>query len=117
VPWQQAQRLLGLGWWLRVNGQAIYGTRPWTRHDGWTTDAARLRFTCTDDYLYAHVMLTPTGREITLLDVDVVDGCEVTLLGHAQPLGWRRVGAHLTVTLPVELSTAPVHTLRISLDA
>jgi alpha-L-fucosidase len=117
VPWQQAQRLLALGWWLRVNGQAIYGTRPWTRSDGWTADAARVRFTCTDDYLYAHVMSTPTGRTITLLDVDVADGAEVTLLGHAHRLTWCRTGAHIEVTLPVALSAAPVHTLRIELDA
>lgn len=29
IPWHQAERLLGLGWWLRTNGDAIYGTRPW----------------------------------------------------------------------------------------
>ena len=34
IPWVQAQRLLALGWWLRTNGDAIYGTRPWTRTDG-----------------------------------------------------------------------------------
>ena len=32
IPWVQAQRLLALGWWLRTNGDAIYGTRPWTPH-------------------------------------------------------------------------------------
>ena len=34
IPWVQAQRLLALGWWLRTNGAAIYGTRPWTPRRG-----------------------------------------------------------------------------------
>ena len=31
IPQEQQASLLGLGDWLRINGEAIYGSRPWTR--------------------------------------------------------------------------------------
>ncbi|MEY2446725.1 MAG: alpha-L-fucosidase, partial [Acidimicrobiaceae bacterium] len=37
VPWVQAERLLAAGWWLRTNGAAVYGSRPWGRPEGTTT--------------------------------------------------------------------------------
>ena len=34
----QAQRLLNLGKWLQINGEAIYDTRPWLRAEGDTEE-------------------------------------------------------------------------------
>ncbi|MEJ7583783.1 MAG: alpha-L-fucosidase [Acidimicrobiales bacterium] len=45
IPWAQAERLLGLGWWLRTNGPAIHATRPWVRAEGTTAEGAAVRFT------------------------------------------------------------------------
>jgi alpha-L-fucosidase len=45
VPWTQAERLLAAGWWLRTNGAAIYGSRPWSRPEGATDDGVPVRVT------------------------------------------------------------------------
>src|SRR3546814_6823332 len=66
VPFAQAQRLLALGWWLRTNGDAIFGTRPWTRHEGKTGEGHDVRFTTKDDSLFAIIQGTPTSAVVEL---------------------------------------------------
>jgi alpha-L-fucosidase len=118
IPWDQATRLLALGWWLDVHGEAIYDTVPWTRANGWTTDAEPVRFTTNRarSTLWASILRTPTARTVTLLDVPKPSG-DVHLLGlaDASALDWTHDGAHLTVTLPARLADAPAHVLRIAL--
>ncbi len=45
IPAEQLERLQRFGTWLRANGGAIYGTRPWSRSDGETSDGQAVRFT------------------------------------------------------------------------
>ena len=45
IPGEQLRRLKQFGAWLRANGDAIYGTRPWTQSDGETECGQAVRFT------------------------------------------------------------------------
>ena len=109
IPWVQAQRLLALGWWLRTNGEAIYGSRPWARTDGVTGEGHAVRFTTKDDALYAIIKGTPSS-DVVELDVTPSAAALVTLLGHNAPLA--REGS--TVTLPGRPAEAPALTIKIT---
>jgi len=113
IPWVQAQRLLALGWWLRTNGEAIYGTRPWTRTDGSTGEGHDVRFTTDGDAVYAIVCATPSTDRIEL-DVTPGVGAGVRLLGHEAPLSWAAQGNGCVVTLPGRPADGPALALRIS---
>ncbi|HLT17051.1 MAG TPA: alpha-L-fucosidase [Acidimicrobiales bacterium] len=115
IPFAQAQRLLALGWWLRTNGDAIYGTRPWTRHAGQTGEGHEVRFTHSPDAdaLNAVVLDTPTS-DVVELDVTPPPDAEVRLLGHGEPLAWEATPGGCRVTLPGQPPEGPAIALRIT---
>ena len=109
IPAIQLDRLKELGTWLKQNGDAIYGTKPWTHANGTTgqVDAAGkpvdLRFTQKDGHLYATLLRKPTTSTVLLHNVAAASGSQVTLLGSEKPLVWAQKAGDLEVTLPATL--------------
>ncbi len=105
IPNWQRERLEDIGRWLRINGDAIYGSRPWT-----TAGSGDVRFTVGADGALYVTMLTWPGGELRLpASLGLSDDYSVELLGSdAGELNVRNDGNETIVMLPAD--TAPAAT-------
>lgn len=100
---QAVAALRTAGAWLKVNGEAIYATRP-REGDLWQ-EGDDLRFTRSKDHriIYAISLKWP-GQTITLKSVRAKPGSPITLLGASAPLAWRDdPQGGVTIQLPANL--------------
>ena len=141
IPVIMEQRLLDIGAWLKINGEAIYGTKPHKVAKQWTAgeqpkvdynerfeskyDVAALAskpapgkasieafFTANGKNLYAILPRWP-GRRITIQNATAK---QVHLLGVSQPLTFKNAKGSVTIdlpNLPEELLAQPSWALRI----
>jgi alpha-L-fucosidase len=97
----QVEALEGIGQWLTANGEAIYGTRPWTRVKDEAEQGAEVRYTQKDGALYITVTKMPESGALVLPNLPVkTEGGRVQLLATGEPLAWTQEGDRFTVTLP-----------------
>ena len=114
IPEMQQTPLNGLGAWLAVHGEAIYGTRPWETPEGRTSEGTPLRFTRHDDAVYAILVETPGTLRFAFRDIDVSGLKDVRLLDVDDPIEWSVVDDRLNITLPERLPVSPAHTIRLA---
>ncbi len=112
IPLAQVVRLTALGWWLRVNGASIYGTRPWGPMAGTTGDGREVRFTSGDGAIYATVQGAP-ANELRLTGIPISTGSEVRMLGNTRPLPHAMRGDELVIELPDHLPASPATVFEI----
>jgi alpha-L-fucosidase len=112
IPDEQLTPLRGLGTWLRANGAAVVGTRPWLRAEATTTEGGAVRFTQCDGAVNA-ILLDVSAPEFGIRGVDAGEVTEVRLLGSGEPVQWRVRDGMLTVRLPERLPPSPAHVLTL----
>jgi len=95
IPVIMQQRLVEIGEWLTVNGEAIYGTRPWRQ----ASDGELVRYTAKGDAVYAICLGWP-GSELELRAPKPTTATTVTMLGHDEPLRWRLIGGNMHIEVP-----------------
>jgi alpha-L-fucosidase len=88
------------GEWLRVNGEAIYATRPCPVD----RQGEHLRFTRSKDGRSLYVIATEwPGSRLVVHDVRARPGSEVRMLGVSAPLEWSALEDGLAIDLPEAL--------------
>ncbi len=128
IPVIMEERLREIGNWLNINGEAIYGTKPWKASRQWSAgeqpktnynqefksayDVSKLAekpeagkaainafFTAKGANIYAILPRWP-GRRFALQHMDASRVKSVVLLGVSKPLQWKVNGGSVSVELP-----------------
>ena len=131
IPDAARDTLLAVGAWLKTNGEAIYGTRPWSVFGEGPTETADgtfaesrakpytfrdFRFTTRPGLLYAIQLAAPEGGRalITAIHPDSLVK-RVSLLGTDAPVHFEQGRAGLALTLPANAPRQPAGVYRIEI--
>ncbi len=142
IPDEAKEQLLGLGRWLEINGEAIYGTMPWmvagegptkldkkgpfNENDALRYTAQDIRFTAKTDTLYATVLGWP-GEKILIKSLaggpnpnrNFRNGLypseisSITMLGDGKPLRWEMSAEGLSIETPKTKPCAYAYVFKI----
>ncbi len=110
----QLARLSGFGDWLRLNGDAIFGTRPWGEREGTTEDGIEVRFTAKGMTTYAILLGTPAGRNIVLPSLRLLPYAGLRVVGSIGYAAWFQEGKDLHIRLTEPLRESPAHVISIT---
>jgi len=107
IPTIMQDRLLDMGAWLDVNGEAVYGSHKWRSPQEGTIDNTTVRYTqAKDGAVYAFLLTWPASPTLTLTQVNgTSQQGVVSMLGlGGEALKWTPVKGQaggVVVTLPV----------------
>lgn len=94
------ERLRGIGNWLKVNGEAIYNSKPWKVQNDTLTEHVWYTQSKDETKLYASFLKWPKENILYLGSLKVQDNMHISLLGSSQQLNWKQSPSKLVVQLP-----------------
>jgi alpha-L-fucosidase len=110
----QKLRLSGLGDWLKLNGEAIFGSRPWGDHEAVTDEGVEVRYTARGMTTYAILLGTPAGRTIVLPSLRLLPYAGLRIIGSIGYVAWFQEGKDVHIRLTEPLRESPAHVISIT---
>ena len=103
IPVIMQQRLLDIGKWLDVNGEAIYGTRAFIndkKQEAINPETNKSIFFTKKGRDVFVILLNWPKTEVVLKGIKTTPGTKITLLGSSKPVRSRTSGGNITINLP-----------------
>ncbi len=112
IPDIQIELLKDLGNWLKVNGEAIFSTRPYEKICDNTQLGQPVWYTMSKDstYGYAIVFDWPKSETFICSEANMIWESEVYMLGYDKPLEWVDTGSEnwgMSAKIPEEMLSDP----------
>lgn len=100
-------RLKGIGNWMKINSEAIYETKSISPYH-----ETKLAFTQKENNVYAFYLADEDEKQmpgkVLIHYFQPVEGSQVFLLGHDQPLKWEKNGKGFLIHIPKTMQIHPV---------
>lgn len=125
IPPIMQERLLQIGKWLSINGEAIYGTRPWKEAAQWSAGrrdykpkkkeflliketinpdsgyaVKEMFFTYKDHTLYCILPRYPESGKVVIKGLHLEPDATVTFLSTKQKLSWKSNNNNIVIEMP-----------------
>jgi alpha-L-fucosidase len=126
IPPIMQERLLQIGDWLKINGEAIYNTTRWKVHSQWSEGNRGYKdrsgdmllkitidpepgyavkevfytYNAVTNSLYAILPKYPANKKIVLKDIRLSNGSVVSFLSTTKKLEWKQTGDDIEIVLP-----------------
>ncbi|MDC0584756.1 alpha-L-fucosidase [Bacteroidales bacterium] len=136
IPEEMKTLLKDMGAWLKVNGEAIYGTRPWTVFGEGPTRLPEgghkveekgkieytnkdIRFTKKSDKEFYAIVLDKPEEKITIRTLSSYIGVlnakieKITLVGSDEKITWERTNEGLIINAPSNYPSEYAHAFKI----
>tara|TARA_B110000908_G_scaffold171011_1_gene232332 strand:+ start:2805 stop:4313 length:1509 start_codon:yes stop_codon:yes gene_type:complete len=134
IPAESVKNLLEVGKWLKVNGPAIYGTKPWkVSHEGPTDlkikgtnhrkkeklsfefESNDFWFTQKNGKIYAIALARPEGNTVSIQSLKGLSISSIQVLGESGEVKWSETDGAVEVTLPTLETQRMGYALEITL--
>ncbi len=110
IPAESVERLAEMGKWLKVNGEAIYGTSSRKEYK----EGSHIRFTVSADGKSTYAILTKVeGKQVVISTVANNNRTKVSMLGYEGNLKVRQDDGKITIDLPEKLPGNYAWTIKI----
>lgn len=126
IPPIMQERLLQMGEWLKINGEAIYNTSRWKIHSQWSEGNREYKdrsgdmllkitvdpdsgyavkemfytYNTTTNSLYGIFPKYPDNKKLVLKDVTLPAGAIINFLSTAKNVTWKQNGSNVEISLP-----------------